>query len=436
MNVVYQVKFSIILSIIIVIGLLGNIINLFVFYQKKSSTRKNSTFKYLFYLALIDILVLLIAATDSLSTYGYSISLRLYSVCTCKIHTFVTYFLTHLSSLVLMIISIDRAIIICQKSPNDVSSNNLMFKISCSFKKVRKVLLYLILFLVGVNFHFIAFLTINKIDRQSLNETNLNESKIEDLKIFNNTIFSYEKKTENNTTTPHFFICFPLENQTYSYFLIGIWIWIDALIYSLIPFVVMVICSIIIIVEIKTKSKGFLKSCEQNGTRKSTNRKICIKSKRRNRKLSLMLLFNNIFFILCSLPFRLNMLYYNYRGEKDETYSFQAYFHILAYSNNSFNFIFYFVFSNKYRQLIRNFFINKCKQTNKTRNMTSSTVNNNTLQCRQNSILNRIAPTPSHSVSFGQRRTSKLLTIMNLNEICYIDEIDKDDLDEIKNVID
>ena len=177
MNVVYQVKFSIILSIIIVIGLLGNIINLFVFYQKKSSTRKNSTFKYLFYLALIDILVLLIAATDSLSTYGYSISLRLYSVCTCKIHTFVTYFLTHLSSLVLMIISIDRAIIICQKSPNlniDVSSNNLIFKISCSFKKVRKVLLYLILFLIGINLHFIGFLTINKIDRQSLNETNFN----------------------------------------------------------------------------------------------------------------------------------------------------------------------------------------------------------------------------------------------------------------------
>jgi hypothetical protein len=426
MTVVYQIKFSIILSIIIVSGLVGNIINLFVFYQKKT-TRKNSTFKYLFYLAFIDILVLLIAATDSLFTYGYSITLRLHSLFSCKMYTFLSCFLTHLSSFVLMIVSIDRAIIICQKTQSTQRINYLISdittKIGGQFTKTRKVLLCLILFLVGINLHFIVFLTINKIDHTLLNETNLYMGKMDDLKLFNSSIISF--KSINQNYSSHFFICYPLENRIYSYFLINIWIWIDAFIYSLIPFLVMSICSILIIIEIKSKSKSFIKTCQVENSR-STNQKICKKSKRRNRKLSMMLLFNNLFFILCSLPFRLNMLYYNYRGDdKDVTYSFQAYFHILAYSNNSFNFIFYFVFSNKYRQIISDFFFKKTqiniRKEVKTYFFESRL--NNLFKSQPNTVN---SPMPPGSTLSQRRKTSKL---SNQFVIIYTPDLD---LDQIK----
>ena len=77
-----------------------------------------------------------------------------------------------------------------------------------------------------------------------------------------------------------------------------------------------------------------------------------------------MLLVNNLFFILCSLPLCLNIIYYNFIGQKDyEAYSFQAYFHILAYSNNSFNFVFYYIFSKQYRQIISKLFCSVCRKT-------------------------------------------------------------------------
>ena len=154
-------------------------------------------------------------------------------------------------------------------------------------------------------------------------------------------------------------MCYPLKNEKYYIFLLNIWVWIDSFIYSLIPFVVMTICSIIIISEIETKSKGLLKSCD-NVNKKSQNHRICLKSKRRNRKLSIMLLVNNLFFILCSLPYRLNLIFYNHDSEKDNTSTFQVYFYALPYLINSFNFIFYYIFSTEYRELIKLiFFVRK-----------------------------------------------------------------------------
>ena len=101
-------------AVLISIGIIGNAINIKVFSHK--SMRKNSTFKFLFYLSIIDLFVLLICATDSLMTYGYLVIIRLYSESTCKMHTFLTYFLTHMSSVVLMIVSIDRAIVVSNHS--------------------------------------------------------------------------------------------------------------------------------------------------------------------------------------------------------------------------------------------------------------------------------------------------------------------------------
>ena len=397
-----QIIFAIALLTIILLGLIGNVVNLFVFSHK--TIKNNSTFRYLFCLALIDILVLLTYATDSIHYFEYSISSRIFSILACKIHTFLTYLLAHLSSFVLMVVSIDRAIIICHKSQikNDsdrhnslnVSYKRLLFlnikdRICGLFGKVRIVLFSLILTLFGLNLHFLFLLTVNKIDHQRLNETDFNENKFNDLKKYNNSYLIYEKSIDISNNSEYLSICYPLKVEIYFEFLSSIWIWIDAFIYSIIPFVVMSICSIIIIVDTRTKSKGFIKSCQTVNTNR-LNHRICEKSKRRNQKLSIMLLVNNLFFIFCSLPFRFNMIYYNQNSEKDDRSSFQAYSHALAYLNNSFTFIFYYIFSTQYRKLISLLFSKQSEMNKNTAAVKSTTYpkSKSHLKTPQNSIMN------------------------------------------------
>ena len=95
--------------VILVVGLIGNTFNMLVFGKKKM--RKISTFRYLFYLSISDLLVLAIGASDILIKKIFLSEIRTQSQIVCKLHTFFTYFLTHVSSLILMAVSIDRAII-------------------------------------------------------------------------------------------------------------------------------------------------------------------------------------------------------------------------------------------------------------------------------------------------------------------------------------
>ena len=386
-----------ILMIIIIIGVFGNIINTIVLSNK--TMRKNSTFKYLFYLAIIDLLVLSIGASDALMTYGHFIIIRLYSNTTCRLHTFLTYFLTHMSSIILMIVSIDRVLVVCNnptqrtdKSKKLKLSQRLRIKRKSSalthlidnfmididfyrrfnvFKKVNKIVIILMIILTLANLHYLVFLRLNsadyneKLDFRHLKKNKdqklhnyTDDSKLDAVQFFNQSIKNGNLILNRYNITAHpesllidisnetsVFMCYPLQTEKYNYFLLNVWLWIDALIYSLIPFLVMLICSIIIIVEIRSKSNSFIQS------NLNSNPLICKKTKRRNRQLLIMLLFNNFYFVICSLPLCLSMFYYKYMGQQLETHSFQTFFHILAYSNNSFNFVFYFIFSHKYRQV-------------------------------------------------------------------------------------
>lgn len=101
------------LPVIISIGIIGNILNIIVFSGKKMKIC--STFRFLLYLSVVDLLVLLICASDAFLRFGYQIEIRTHDIILCRLHTFVTYFLTHASSTILMIISIDRALVVSNK---------------------------------------------------------------------------------------------------------------------------------------------------------------------------------------------------------------------------------------------------------------------------------------------------------------------------------
>ncbi len=78
--------------------------------------RKNSTFRYLLYLSVFDLLVLVVGATDAYLRFGFNLQIRNYSSYLCRYHTFFTYFLTHASSIILMIVNVDRAFVVHNKS--------------------------------------------------------------------------------------------------------------------------------------------------------------------------------------------------------------------------------------------------------------------------------------------------------------------------------
>ena len=94
--------------VLLVLGIFGNTLSLIVFLGKHM--KKNSTFIYLAFLSIIDLFVLSFGLGDMIMISYFRIVLRNYSRSVCRIHTFLTYASTHLSSFILASVSIDRAI--------------------------------------------------------------------------------------------------------------------------------------------------------------------------------------------------------------------------------------------------------------------------------------------------------------------------------------
>jgi len=78
------------------------------------------------------------------------------------------------------------------------------------------------------------------------------------------------------------------------------------------------------------------------------NHTIFYKRLRRDRQLLYLLLLTNFYFIASSTPYCITFLLF--KGVKDENALGQLTVHVLAYTNNAFNFIFYGISSQKYRQ--------------------------------------------------------------------------------------
>jgi len=95
---------------LLIVGTFGNIVSFIIF--TKGILRKSSTFRYLAFLSLMDLLVLYSGLLDLflMIEYGGTFSLRNLNLVTCRLHTFITYWSQHSSSWILSSISIDRAI--------------------------------------------------------------------------------------------------------------------------------------------------------------------------------------------------------------------------------------------------------------------------------------------------------------------------------------
>ena len=453
-----NILISITLATIILIGLFGNLMNIIVFSVK--TMRKNSTFKYLFYLSIIDVLVLLICSTDSLLTHAHFIMIRLKSNLVCKIDTFLTYFFTHMSSIILMVVNLNRVLVIkSQKSKNKQENTPIDNKqrISISLissptfqlvkvEKVNYVIILLCLILVFCNSHYLIFMDLNRIEmfkklekpktfnyssifykkmKSMLNESltfyNNSEIKLNDKELIpdldlgsksqRNSILRYYQRLNSSININ---MCYPNVNSHYHFFLSRIWIWIDMIIFSLLPFTVMIICSILIIHEIFSKSKDFLQSKDKN------NAKILEKSKQRNRKLLIMLTVTNLYFVSCSLPLCINIILDKINNIKEDGNLLLTIFQIISYSNNAFNFVFYLIFSESYRKVLSSIIFSwkPKKETNKLAKLYySKRLNHHNIINQRNVSDPRNLVLPNNQIAINQKSTSVRFNLENISAL-------------------
>ena len=367
--VIFMRYLFIVFIIIVIIGVFGNILNIVALREK--SFYETPTFKLLFYLSIIDLLILLICASDPIMDYVIDFKIRHDSMISCKLHVFLTYFLSHLSSILLAIVSIERTFLIY----------NFKLKIF-QIKFITKLFLIVTLIIGLINIHYFIFFTLNyeqpvqyltpkNFDEQFSPKTNVTINSvviqatnfIEKMKkvrkpyhkniSFGSNIVKngfqrvlkrnryLEVNTTNGTKVVYhkpFLICYPHRNKQYSFFLNRIWNWIDDTIYSFLPTIIMIICSIAIITELRKKTKRF------RSRKHSVSNNAHMRQNRRNKQILAMLATTNFFFILCSFPYSLT---------NNNIFPFEAHHllivHLMAYSNNSFNFIFFAIFSTKYR---------------------------------------------------------------------------------------
>lgn len=226
----------------LILGTIANILSIVIFRRKEM--RKYSSFCYFAFLNFVNLAVLYVTLIRVIMEFNFHVDIRGLNMFTCKMHVFLTYFLTYLSSLLLSSISIDRVI-------------SVMFlhkaKLYCTPRVAFMVTVGLVVFNFVLASHFLLFDSGYYVDGagSSFNETT-NVS----------TVIELASRV----------VCEPRSETKYAYFVDEIWKIVDIGVYTFIPFTIMITCSIIIIIRVAQQSKKFSKKSESSGA--NLNRKL------------------------------------------------------------------------------------------------------------------------------------------------------------------
>jgi len=204
---------------LLIIGTFGNILSIVIFTKK--SMKGYSTFQYLTLLSVIDLFVLYTGGCQIWLEHLFEINLRTMNNFFCKTHSFLVYFFTHFSSILLASMSIDRMIAIL--------TGNSTKKIKA--RKTLKTFLIIALITALINFHFLIFMQLSSINQSQFNNESLAEK-----------IHCYADPAVN--ASMYYFI-----------YITNVFPWIDLTVYALLPFIVMIISSLIIIITTYKQSK-------------------------------------------------------------------------------------------------------------------------------------------------------------------------------------
>ena len=190
-------------------------LTLFWLYLPKKFTRREmrkfSSFCYFALLNGVNLAVLYVTMVRVIMEFNFDMDIRVLNLFVCKIHVFLTYFLSHLSSFLLCTISIDRVIsVMFLRRAKEVCTPRVAFNVS----------LCLVVFNFLLSSHFLVF-----------------ESG------YYQTIASSATTSGQNATQKTVVVCQSMQGTFYNDMIVqNIWKIIDMGIYAFLPFIIMFLC--------------------------------------------------------------------------------------------------------------------------------------------------------------------------------------------------
>lgn len=337
--------------IIVTVGLIGNAMSALVMRRKKM--RKSITSMYLTVLAFADSGVLLVALTYHWLRYGYYFDLQTHSMIACKLHKTVLFFCIHFDSWLLVSVTFERFAAVAMP---------LRTKAHFFRKRARLGLSIIATLLFAINAHFMW-------------DTNL-------------------------ATSPDGVVTCTYEAQyggycgTYS----SAWSYVDLFISALAPFAFMLVMNSVIICKLYESSR-FRR--EQN-TRTSFPSRQGEKAERNQsiryaKPMAILLLAVTFVFIALTAPICIIILFGKREfcempdnpGDLESLYVTWAIGNLVAYSNNSINFLLYCLSGRRFREELKKM-IFFCDD------------NNREFLVEMPADRNHQSPKPSHSSPFNQ----------------------------------
>jgi hypothetical protein len=308
----YKLKESLILyisPILLVLGIIGNSLSFVVLIRQ---TKKMSTYSYLSALAIMDISVLLVGLLRLWIAEITGSDIKDASDVTCKLVQFLGYVCSDSSVWLIITVTTERYIAVCHP---------LQTQMFCKIGRAWKALLLPILIICVINSHF--FFTV-----------------------------SIQQKSDSVEcqATPSFEL---LVNN--------IWPWVDAVIYSFLPFVIIGVLNGFIIRKISQAEKErkiFLQ------VKHRTARELRRYKSSDNKKLTTMLLSVSFAFLLTTIPMNIAVIFtafWNKRPDRDVEgaaifHLIKAITELLMYVNHSINFFLYCATGQKFRRSLMQLF--------------------------------------------------------------------------------
>jgi hypothetical protein len=315
--------------LIIVFGIIGNIINIKIFSNKYM--HRTSSFKYLLFLSLIDLIFLSTTCANSLLTIAYSIDIRLLSSFLCKFGTFLSNWSIQIASWTLMLANVNMSLKIINRNTNRKKPNITIL-----------ILIFMIFLIAFLNIHYLILMNRNEtimrlnhstsIDRNKI-IINLNKnSSLDQLnRIINKLNNNKNKGDVNLVEIEQKFIkyeCKPEVGSKYEYFLEIPWSWISTLFFALIPFI----------------SNTFLFISVSNSLKKSKYKKLMV-----DNDFKKFILISNLVFGLFSFPFYFNLVYFHMKPFQMESSRYETMAHLFFYLKHSVSFLMYFFTFKRFR---------------------------------------------------------------------------------------
>lgn len=284
---------------VFIIGTVGNLLSFLVMVRKRM--RSSTTAFYMACLAVADTLVLLTGCLRRWILEVFEVDLLNVNTVACHSVNFLQYLSFDIATWILVAMTIDRVVV--------VTNPLKAYRYSTRARAAASIVILIVLF-VGLNSHF--FFT-----------------------------------TEHNERN----ICTAAEQ--YREFYVAIWSWIDAVVYSFLPFTLLLLLNIIIIVSIMKANGRKRKMSSQFQNRRKSEQSHTLKTSR----LTAMLLSITFAFILLTAP---SMIVHIIREQAifDQSQPSNVAKYILTrqvlrltlYLNHSINFFLYCVAGTKFRR--------------------------------------------------------------------------------------